>query len=834
MAGARRGICSSPLSSDDEAANPSLQSFPEISPSPAAPQKKARKFVRKRTPKAKRTILQNKKQKLSTRPSTKELVQCAPQKFVEYLADQLSIAQQTRYEAEFGGERGYIVKLPVSSGKLVRKRSELEDWIRSLGFLFHSPSNHYMLRISNLKADVILSELKHRVPLPANATHPTLLRMTQYYKELDTQKIDCTSPSTIRRSLSSTQHRMIADAMEVMLAQPSVRKDRRIARRLSKLERISGRLLHSIAKAPSAMSFSNSRTDSMEQDCEIDKALVYRRFSRDKVSCVQKSSVLSQSVVEIVLYSGLVDVRASQETLRQVSTMWEKVVVMAYAWTITNYTETGDFYTTEQLYKHHPHGQYLADGAFKEVFKVFSLEQDRFEAVSVMDISDIANQSVIRQEVAHSILLSDATERGICPNFLQVFDIFLAHERPSPNLWGSKEHRKPMELLANGSIDCETQTEQKSASNKRDHIFQYMRMEYCDGGDLEDFISLQENQNLPLHSVAIPFFFQMVFGLYCARERFHLRHGDIKLLNFFLKDIGRSEKMKDPGSDVVLHYMVESACFVLQMPASFSYWVKLADYGAADSNLESLGKAVTADHFTTLENSPVEYMLEGDAAVLSYASDTFSLGLCLLHLLSGRAPYEEILEDVKCPKDLLKDLKAVWMSSRKNSGFSVIKSVASGDDENTLCHTLYRYIVLFGLPEEKPSKSDKVWQLLLKHLRPEDKAINRPQRRRRQLQGSTNVMTTEDQFLHDQSLYSIAHGTNEAIFRCRERLKKVPGAINLLMSLVDFDPSKRLTLKQVMYHPALSTLRLPTPASADYVICYYGSRGQDGRSLADV
>ncbi|KAI9911158.1 hypothetical protein PsorP6_009355 [Peronosclerospora sorghi] len=129
----------------------------------------------------------------------------------------------------------------------------------------------------------------------------------------------------------------------------------------------------------------------------------------------------------------------------------------------------------------------------------------------------------------------------------------------------------------------------------------------------------------------------MVYGMYCARERFNLRHRDIKLLNLFLKDIGCVRLRKDPNSDVVpLHYLMEDTLFALQLPVSFPYWLKLAEYGAADSNPESLGAPVTVDQFATLENTPIEVLLEGDAAEQSYAADTFSLGLCLLHLFTGK------------------------------------------------------------------------------------------------------------------------------------------------------------------------------------------------------
>lgn len=670
-----------------------------------------------------------------------------------------------------------------------------------------------------------------------------MIRLKQYFEKLESQKLEVVSYSENHRLLSSTQHMAIADAMEDVLAQPSVRRDRRLARRLSKLGRISGRRLSSIG--PSSSSFLPPVEDDWVWDREVDKMSltpVKHRISLGESPSICKKNVLGESVLRIVLRSGLVDVKTLKEVLRKVSLMWENISVMAYAWAIADYSKKINVYSSLQLYSRHPRGHYLADGAYKKVFKVFSSEKKRIEAISVMDIDAISstgNQDVIRQEVIYSILLTDAVEHGVCPNFIRIYDVFLGYEEPLPDRWGSKVHRKPTELLGDTSYDHEAvQQETPPPIGKSERLFQYIRMEFCDGGDLEDFISLQKNKTLPLDSVAVPFFFQMVFSLYCAREKFNLRHCDIKLLNFFLKDIGRANLNKAPGADVVLHYMLEDACFVLQMPASYSYWVKLADYGAADSNLDNLGKPVSIDQFTTLENSPIEFLLEGDVAEQSYAADTFSLGLCLIHLFTGSAPYEEILEAVHCPEELLKDLKLMWMNPRKNSAFSVIKSVARGDDENTLCHTLYRYIVLFGLPEKNPSQSkniDKVWQLLLKHFRPED---HLPQRRSRRAAGTNRDQgTAKVQFDHDQSLYSIANGSNEIIYRCREGLKLIPGAMDLLLKLVDFDPSKRPTLKQVLYHPMFSRLRSPSkhkPVAADYVVSYYMSRNQGGKPVLDV
>ncbi|CAI5720617.1 unnamed protein product [Peronospora effusa] len=879
MAGVRN-VCSSPRSSTDEAEDAASFSCLEFIPSPQV--KNARG---KRKSKAQKSIQQRKKLKPSPsasfeRKSTNKLIQEAPEDFIKYLDEQLSPVQQVKLETEFWKGQGYIVKLPPSSWKNKRKRNEWANWVRALGFTSSTLLGRNARCIASLKADVILGELKQRMPSITEkgykeeerhvdiglmseddalvnkvdtehggdySTNPAMVRLKTYFQKLESQKLEVVSFAENHRLLSSIQHTAIADAMEDILARPSIRRDRRLARRLSKRGRISGRRLSSISLTPSSSSFLPLVEDDWVWNQEVEKMSltpIKRRVSLGDSRAAEKKNVQGERVLYLVLQSGLIDVKTFKEVLRQVSTM-------AYAWVIADYSKKANVYSTAHMYFRHPRGHYLTNGAYKEVYKVFSSEQGRLEAISVMDISAIeatGNQSVVCQEVAHSVLLSDALEHGICPNFLRIYDVFLAHELPRPDLWGSKSHRKPTALLteinnnSGGVVYQENPSVSSSDESKR--LFQYIRMEFCDGGDLEDFIGLQKNKTLPLASVAVPFFFQMVYSLYCAREKFNLRHCDIKLLNFFLKDIGRANIRKDPGSDVVLHYLLEDVCFVCQMPASFSYWIKLADFGAADSNAETLGSPVTMDQFTTLENSPVEFLLEGDAAKQSYAADTFCLGLCVLHLFTGCAPYEEILEDVRCPIELLKDLKFIWMSPRKNSGFSVIKSVARGDDENTLCHTLYRFIVLFGLPERNPSERneiEKVWQLLLKHLRPDDPALKHPNRRSRRTNGTSraqlHAISTKSQFDHDQSLYSITSGSNDVVRRCREGLQSIPGAMELLKSLVDFDPAKRPTLKQVMYHPIFSSFRSPSKEKEvppDYVISYYSSRHRSGRMILDV
>lgn len=150
-----------------------------------------------------------------------------------------------------------------------------------------------------------------------------------------------------------------------------------------------------------------------------------------------------------------------------------------------------------------------------------------------------ASQSVVRQEIAHTILLSELVESAFCPNFVQIYDLFVSSDGPRADRWGSAEHRRPSDILSDRRLSVDPASlasrRQSSASqtinNSSSSLYQYIQMEFCDGGDLEDFISLQREQVLPVDSVVVPFFFQMAFSVYCARERFAFRHCDLKVRN---------------------------------------------------------------------------------------------------------------------------------------------------------------------------------------------------------------------------------------------------------------------------------------------------------------
>lgn len=116
-----------------------------------------------------------------------------------------------------------------------------------------------------------------------------------------------------------------------------------------------------------------------------------------------------------------------------------------------------------------------------------------------------------------------------------------------------------------------------------------------------------------------------------------------------------------------------------------------------------------------MENTPIEYLLLGSAARQGYSADTFALGLCFFHLITGHEPYEVHASTIVCPTYLKRRLHETWESKdAKYNPFTVIKEVIDSLEPETnpkenaskdicsagdvLYDTLYRYMVLFYQP----------------------------------------------------------------------------------------------------------------------------------------
>ena len=441
-----------------------------------------------------------------------------------------------------------------------------------------------------------------------------------------------------------------------------------------------------------------------------------------------------------------------------------------------------------------PWGKYLSEGAYKKVYQIWNVVASREEAVSVMDIRRIAtsgNASIVGQEIACALLLSELVTSGVCPNFVETYQVFQL-PRPAPSkLWGTEADPMPLGEtphqvgVASTRVECVRRQEFPSAGP-----FQYIRMELCGNGDLESHLKRLTGEMMPLPQLCAVMF-QMFFSLYVARHRLNFRHYDIKLLNFFAKAVSIPVGLHT----FAMRYYFGACHFALPpLDSNFAFFVKLADYGTADTRPETLGMPVTVDQFATLENAPVDFLVLGDRALQHYASDTFCLGLAVLHLFTGSKPYEELLAEVQCPPPLFKDLVAAWGLNRsgRTADFKSIQNLASHDDcGRILANTLYRYIVLFGVDNFVPyswAAEEPVWRAVLRYA------------------ASGKRFEGQGRYFRDRETFSVKFGSHPLLQRARDRMKLMPGSFPLLLQLTAFDPTQRVSMHDALCSPVFDSL----------------------------
>lgn len=435
-----------------------------------------------------------------------------------------------------------------------------------------------------------------------------------------------------------------------------------------------------------------------------------------------------------------------------------------------------------------PWACYLSDGSYKKVFKVFNSSLNASEALSVMDVERIDNKTAVAAELAVASMLSSLARRNICPNFIITRSVFTCPYEPPATHWGSAENKKPRGRSFDPRQPLGRKPREPSASKRG--TFQYIRMELCKHGDAEEYIKRLPNKVMsPEESRSI--LFQTAFALHVAADRYSMKHYDVKLLNIFLQDAVQGDSVDTVGDVTVLRYGLGDHVFALRMPSDRALLAKLADYGTANVQSASNGKPVTIGQFTTIENTPPDYLIHGDSATQGHGHDNFGLGLCMLHLFTGHAPYEEILDDVFCPVSLKKKLRQIWVED-EYAGFNAVRTMIlldvdgdEGEPDETLYHTLYRFLVLFGIPKEssKCSNGDKVWKAIRQSLEgggnTRTKAYGRSARQGRK-EGPDSA-----QFARDRKKYSLSHGNDKYIARARRSLEVSHASILYILILVN-------------------------------------------------
>jgi serine/threonine protein kinase len=450
--------------------------------------------------------------------------------------------------------------------------------------------------------------------------------------------------------------------------------------------------------------------------------------------------------------------------------------------------------TWDYLNSQFPWACFLSEGAFKQVYKVYNSTVGEEEVISIMDTESIFDKKIIVSEYIVSLLLSSLTRRGICPNFVTVHGSFTCASAPLEAYWGNFKCHQP-----NGS--CFEQSKFNSSGHRpdRSHPGRYhcLRTELCEEGDAEEYIKKTPKKTIDPDLSRI-LLFQVAFALHAAANKFSMKHYDIKLLNIFLK------RISSPCDRVVLRYAIGCRTFALEMNSQEAFFAKVADYGTANTKAESNGQPVTIAQFTTQENTPPDFLILGDAAKQGHGHDNFGLGLCMLHLFTGSAPYEEIMKKVVCPPNLKKKLKLVWEND-KVDGFKVIQTcilsdvykdeaghIVEGDPDETLYNTFYRFLVLFDTPEEfQQVDHPLIWKVVDEALK--GRFVSKNGRVTERKQG-----TDIAQYERDQQKFSIRCGSNKHISRARHALQQMHGGLDLLFHLCHFDPSRRATALDVM------------------------------------
>jgi serine/threonine protein kinase len=235
--------------------------------------------------------------------------------------------------------------------------------------------------------------------------------------------------------------------------------------------------------------------------------------------------------------------------------------------------------------------------------------------------------------------------------------------------------------------------------------------------------------------------------------------------------------------------------------------------------------------FTTLENTPPEYLFLGSYARESYSADTFCLGLSYLHLLAGEEPYEEHLRDVTCPPLLLGKLKKLWRTSNNTSQFRVIAEVIESLDPdgadstvnvlNVLYDTFYRYLVMFDLDLSSLSAAadDSTGDLDCPY--PPSNAVLCAVIDCLGLDSSSTRRLTKlqheciQQFTRDRAEWSLQHGASAVMQRVRHQASLLgDSALELLSQMVNLDASKRCSLHEAITSSLFAPMRVPADSES--------------------
>eukprot|EP01031_Cornospumella_fuschlensis_P035160 gene35160-42586_t len=411
-------------------------------------------------------------------------------------------------------------------------------------------------------------------------------------------------------------------------------------------------------------------------------------------------------------------------------------------------------------------------------------------------------------------------------------------------------------------------------------LFQYMELEFCRFGDMESYLRSATIDSRVLLALC----FQMCYALYSVRERLSMLHQDVKLLNFFLTDGGNDAGTQNTG---VIRVGFGQHIYNLPSLRYSPCLVKLGDFGTSEVGGRGLGERVGAGQVTTIENLAPEVFLLGSCARRSFALDSFALGLSVMHLYTGVAPYEELLDAVRCPPYLYRQLLQIYHtppasqmsdSSVSSSPYAMFKEVvasfieggtkgearfdraspselyaeyrrggALGGDYASLFDTLYRLCVLragdplnVGLVYCPLYRGNPVHQALVHALGLDESEVEGPVAdlgKGRTRKGAGGGMAPDESWDHcvktfreHVSIFNLDTGSHPLLIRMRATLEATGGRA-LLDSLLDFNPSNRMSMHEALHLPLFHSLRGTAPTKGEEGAYLHYFRPREGDAL---
>lgn len=215
--------------------------------------------------------------------------------------------------------------------------------------------------------------------------------------------------------------------------------------------------------------------------------------------------------------------------------------------------------------------------------------------INLKEMRERDMEDAITQELTISLICSSLNTLRICPNLVKIHTLFQAPYSPLSELWESETSLRDMSVDMLQRLSFRNSNVQWPKQNKGRKTYQYVRMELCTGGDIDNL--LEKVKTLSIKSIR-SYLFQIFFAVYSCRDQLTMRHYDLKLLNFLATS--SASLIKSSHREVVQHSNnvdldVGFGPYIYRLPLSTRQddLVKLTDFGTSAIGAGGLGDPIS-------------------------------------------------------------------------------------------------------------------------------------------------------------------------------------------------------------------------------------------------